>query len=144
MRRREFIRLLGGATVVWPLAAHAQQPDRMRRIGVLMGYPESDSEAQAYIAAFREGLQKLGWAEGRNIRIDYRWATPSKLSIVARPTPVNLTPPGELIPKPMGWLDPGVTPCCKTIFGGASNMSSTGSGGPVRGDSLRKWPASRG
>ena len=68
MRRREFIRLLGGATVVWPLAAHAQQPDRMRRIGVLMGYPESDSEAQAYIAAFREGLQKLGWAEGRNIR----------------------------------------------------------------------------
>src|SRR6266516_4111310 len=73
MRRREFIRLLGGATVVWPLAAHAQQPDRMRRIGVLMGYPESDSEAQAYIAAFREGLQKLGWTEGRNIRIDYRW-----------------------------------------------------------------------
>jgi putative tryptophan/tyrosine transport system substrate-binding protein len=75
--RREFITLLGGATVAWPLAAHAQQPDRMRRIGVLMGYAESDSEAQANVAAFREGLQKLGWVEGRNIRIDTRWATPS-------------------------------------------------------------------
>src|SRR6266496_3719836 len=84
MRRREFIRLLGGATVVWPLAAHAQQPDRMRRIGVLMGYPESDSEAQAYIAAFREELQKLGWAEGRNIRIDYRWATPDDAESIQR------------------------------------------------------------
>ena len=76
MRRREFITLLGGAAAAWPLAARAQQPDRMRRIGVLMGFAESDPEAQAWIAAFREGLQKLGWAEGRNIRIDTRWATP--------------------------------------------------------------------
>jgi len=60
MRRREFITLLGGATVTWPLAARAQQPDRMRRIGVLMGFPESDSQAQSFIAAFRDGLQKLG------------------------------------------------------------------------------------
>ena len=75
MRRREFITLLGGAAA-WPLAARAQQPDRMRRIGVLMGYAESDPEGQACVAAFREGLQKLGWAEGRNIRIDTRWATP--------------------------------------------------------------------
>ena len=75
MRRREFIALIGGAAA-WPLAARAQQPDRMRRIGVLMGFAESDPEAQAWIAAFREGLQKLGWAEGRNIRIDTRWATP--------------------------------------------------------------------
>jgi putative ABC transport system substrate-binding protein len=72
MRRREFITLLGGV-VAWPLAARAQQPDRMRRIGVLMGFAESDREGQAFVAAFREGLQKLGWAEGRNIRIDYRW-----------------------------------------------------------------------
>jgi putative tryptophan/tyrosine transport system substrate-binding protein len=76
-RRREFIALLGGAAVAWPLAARAQQPDRMRRIGVLMGYAESDSEGQAFVAAFREGLQKLGWTEGRNIRIDFRWATPT-------------------------------------------------------------------
>ncbi|HEY2426886.1 MAG TPA: ABC transporter substrate-binding protein [Pseudolabrys sp.] len=79
MRRREFITVVGtvvgGAAVSWPLAARAQQPDRMRRIGVLMGYAESDSEGQAFIVAFREGLQKLGWVENRNMRIDYRWAT---------------------------------------------------------------------
>ena len=68
--------MLGGAAVAWPLAARAQQADRMRRIGVLMAYAESDPEGQAWVAAFREGLQKLGWAEGRNIRIDTRWATP--------------------------------------------------------------------
>jgi len=62
--------------VALPIAARAQQPDRMRRIGVLMGFAESDSEAQAWIAAFREGFQKLGWAEGRNIQTDIRWATP--------------------------------------------------------------------
>ena len=74
MRRREFITLLGGAAATWPLAARAQQPERMRRIGVLMGYAENDREGQAFVAAFREGLQKLGWAEDRNIRIDFRWA----------------------------------------------------------------------
>jgi putative ABC transport system substrate-binding protein len=74
MRRREFITLLGGAAAAWPLAVHAEQPDRMRRIGVLMAFAESDPEAQAWVAAFRDGLQKLGWAEGRNIRIDTRWA----------------------------------------------------------------------
>jgi len=73
MRRREFITLVGGAAVSWPLMAHAQQPDRMRRIGVLMGFAENDSQAQAHIAAFRDGLQKLGWTEGGNIRIDTRW-----------------------------------------------------------------------
>ena len=79
-RRREFITLLGGAAAAWPLAAHAQQGERMRRIGVLMGYAESDLEAQAWVAAFREGLQKLGWAEGRNIRIDLRWAAADGLA----------------------------------------------------------------
>ena len=71
MTRRKFITLLGGAAA-WPLAGHAQQPG-MRRIGVLMGISESDLPAQAYIMAFRDGLQKLGWMEGRNIQIDYRW-----------------------------------------------------------------------
>jgi putative ABC transport system substrate-binding protein len=76
MQRRKFITLLGGVAAS-PLAgtrlAHAQQGERMRRIGVLISYAESDPQAQAYVAAFREGLQKLGWAEGRNIRIDTRW-----------------------------------------------------------------------
>src|SRR6516164_8805655 len=74
MRRRTFISLVGGAAT-WPLAARAQQPERMRRIGVLMGYAENDSEAQAWIAAFREGLQNLGWTQDRNIRIDVRWGS---------------------------------------------------------------------
>ena len=75
MKRREFIAALGGAAAAWPLAARAQQPSGMRRIGVLTAYSESDSEAQARVEAFREGLQKLGWTEGRNILIDARWAT---------------------------------------------------------------------
>jgi len=74
--RREFIALIGGATAAWPLIARAQQANRIRRIGVLMAYAESDSEAQSYIAALRDGLGKLGWTEGRNIHIDYRWSTP--------------------------------------------------------------------
>ena len=72
MRRREFITLIGGAAA-WPLGAHAQQPERMRRIGVLMVNAESDPDGQVRIGAFRQGLQALGWTEGRNIRIDYRW-----------------------------------------------------------------------
>jgi putative ABC transport system substrate-binding protein len=76
MRRREFITLAAGATAYWPLAARAQQPDGMRRIGILMAIAESDPEGQARVAGFREGLRKVGWAEGRNIRIDTRWAPP--------------------------------------------------------------------
>ena len=75
VRRREFITLLGGTAAAWPLAARAQQAERVRRIGVLMAYAENDAEGQANVAAFRKELQKLGWTEGRNIRIDTRWAT---------------------------------------------------------------------
>jgi putative ABC transport system substrate-binding protein len=75
MRRRDFITLLGATGAAWPRAALAQQPDRMRRIGVLTAYAESDPEGQSRVAAFRQGLQKLGWAEGGNVRIDTRWAT---------------------------------------------------------------------
>src|SRR6516164_8384436 len=74
MRRRDFISLLGSTAATWPLAVRAQQSEQMRRIGVLMAYAESDSEGQALVAAFREGLQKLGWTESRNIRIDTWWA----------------------------------------------------------------------
>jgi ABC-type uncharacterized transport system substrate-binding protein len=74
MKRRQFITLLGGAAAAWPLAARAQQGERMRRIGVLTSSAESDQEGQSSVAAFREGLRKLGWMEGRNSEIDIRWA----------------------------------------------------------------------
>jgi putative tryptophan/tyrosine transport system substrate-binding protein len=73
MRRREFITLLGGAAVAWPRAAYAQQADRMRRVGVLVNRAADDPEEQARLAAFRQLLQELGWTDGRNVRIDYRW-----------------------------------------------------------------------
>jgi ABC-type uncharacterized transport system substrate-binding protein len=75
VRRREFITLIGGAAVAWPLAAWAQQTGTMRRIGVLMAFAEGDREGQAFVTAFRDDLRHLGWIEGRNIRIDRRWAT---------------------------------------------------------------------
>jgi putative tryptophan/tyrosine transport system substrate-binding protein len=65
MRRRDFIKVVVGSAITWPLSARAQQTERMRRIGVLMGYPENDLEGPAFFAAFREGLQKLGWMEDR-------------------------------------------------------------------------------
>jgi putative ABC transport system substrate-binding protein len=73
MRRRDFITLLGG-TATWPLVARAQQGERMRRIGVQIGQAESDRQGQAFVAAFRDELRKLGWIDGGNIRIETRWA----------------------------------------------------------------------
>jgi ABC-type uncharacterized transport system substrate-binding protein len=72
IRRRAFITLLGGAAAAWPIAARAQQ--RMRRIGVLMGFAENDEVWQSYLASFKRGLEEFGWVEGRNLRIYYRWA----------------------------------------------------------------------
>src|SRR5215469_1427891 len=74
MRRRDFIRGIAGSETAWPLAVRGQQLDRVRRIGVLMAYAESDGDGQADVEAFRQELQKLGWMDGRNLRIDYRWA----------------------------------------------------------------------
>ena len=85
MRRREFITLLVGAAA-WPLAARAQQLDRMRRIGVLMGFAESDPTAQSWLAAFRNALAQLGWSEGNNLRIEVRWgaADPDRIRTLAK------------------------------------------------------------
>jgi putative ABC transport system substrate-binding protein len=73
MRRREFMTLLGGAAAAWPFVARAQQPDRVRRISLLILYSQTDREGQARIAAFLDTLQRLGWTDGRNVRIEYRW-----------------------------------------------------------------------
>src|SRR5471032_686775 len=93
MRRRDFIKVIGASAASWPLHVSAQQSDRMRRIGVLMGQAESDPEGQARVAAFRLGLQELRWTEGNNIRIDIRWgagdATRIKTFVAEL---VNLTP----------------------------------------------------
>jgi putative ABC transport system substrate-binding protein len=85
MKRREFLGVLGGATA-WPLAARAQQPDRVRRIGVLMGYAESDPGVQSYLAAFRGALAKLRWTDGSNLRIELRWgaADPDRIKAFAK------------------------------------------------------------
>ena len=80
MRRRQFITLLGGAAA-WPLAARAQQPGGMRRIGVLMASAADDLESQARMAAFHQALAQLGWSDGRNVRIDTRWATANAADI---------------------------------------------------------------
>jgi putative ABC transport system substrate-binding protein len=80
LKRREFITLLG-SSAAWPLAALAQVPAGMRRLGVLMAYGDDVPEAQAWVAAFRREFQKLGWIEGGNVRLDIRWATDDKDTI---------------------------------------------------------------
>ena len=105
MRRREFITLFGSAAAsssLWPLAARAQKTDGMRRIGVLLGGAESDAEMQSRVAAFRNGLRGLGWTEGRNIQIDYRFAgDPGRIQadaaeLVRLAPDVILTSPGQV------------------------------------------------
>jgi putative ABC transport system substrate-binding protein len=72
--RRQFISVLGGVALTWPLAARAQQPDQLRRVGVLMAYDETDPEAKALLAEFTQGLSQMGWTNDRNVRMDVRWA----------------------------------------------------------------------
>src|SRR5215510_1433991 len=71
--RRKFLATLGGTVIAWPLAARAQQPDRMQRLGVLMNSAESDSTGQSYVGAFAQALHKIGWVDGKNLHIDWRW-----------------------------------------------------------------------
>src|SRR5438105_4983516 len=78
MKRRGFISLLGGAAAAWPLAARAAKNDGVRRVGVIMGFAQDDEVWQAYLASFRQGLQELGWTDGRNIRFDYRFTGDSE------------------------------------------------------------------
>jgi putative ABC transport system substrate-binding protein len=103
MKRRDFVATLGAA-IVWPLAAQAQQPDRMRRLGLLANIAESDPEAQAMVGALQQGLQELGWVEGRSLRIDRRWGagSPGRVEVLAKEL-VGLQP--EVI---VGYTTPAV------------------------------------
>src|SRR6185436_289220 len=85
MRRRDFITLLGGAAAAWPLAARAQQPERARRIGMLLSNSPDDPQTRTSITAFMQEFQKAGWVEGRNVQIDYRWplANPERIRTYA-------------------------------------------------------------
>jgi putative tryptophan/tyrosine transport system substrate-binding protein len=108
MRRREFIALFGGAAVAWPVTAWAQQTERMRRLGVLMAVAESDADARKGISILQESLQKLGWKDGNNIRIDYRWGNgnPDRIEDLAKEL-VDLQPDilvGHSTPSAKGLL----------------------------------------
>jgi len=74
LKRREFITLLGGAAAAWPLAAHAEQRDRVRRVGVLMALDANDPQGQSELRSLRQGFQELGWIEGRNLQFEFQWA----------------------------------------------------------------------
>src|SRR5258707_12306135 len=134
MKRREFIPLLGGTAATWSLAARAQQPERLRRIGVLLVTNESDPEQEDAKEAFVRGLQKFGWTAGTNVMIDYRWGggdpdrirvyaaelagmqpdviwTTGGLSLLALKRATHITPAGlSSVYDPVGCaLDPGLT-----------------------------------
>src|SRR6202048_1004418 len=102
MRRREFISLLGGAAVAWPLVARAQQPDRMRHIGVLSGLAD-DPEGQARVAAFRQELQRLGWTDGRNMRLDIRWGGGDAEFLRKHAAELGARPPDVLFSTALHW-----------------------------------------
>ena len=108
MRRREFIALVSGAAVAWLITARARQAERMRRLGVLMAVAESDADARKGISILQESLQKLGWKDGNNIRIDYRWGNgnPDRIQDLAKEL-VDLQPDvlvGHSTPSAKGLL----------------------------------------
>jgi putative tryptophan/tyrosine transport system substrate-binding protein len=104
MNRRDFITLVGGAAAAWPLAARAQQSGTVRRIGVLLSTLESDPEGQARIAALRQGLQEMGWTEGRNIRIDYRWGAGDPVRVRAFAGELVASKPDVIVASPSSVL----------------------------------------
>ena len=133
MQRREFITLLGGAAAAWPLAAHAQQPERIRRIGVLIGPAEDDPEMKARLAAFRQRLEKRGWSEGRNVHIETRFAADSK----------SLQPARERAGRPATGRDPRAYDAgCRRVAAGEPRLSrlcSSTSPTPLAQVSSRPW-----
>jgi putative tryptophan/tyrosine transport system substrate-binding protein len=126
--RRELLAALGGAAALWPLAARAQQSDRVRRVGVLNPFAENDPEVQAHITSFRQALQKLGWTDGRNLRIHYRWgeANPERLRAHAAEL-VALEPDVILVSSPLA-LQPlqKETRSIPIVFTGVSDPAGSG------------------
>ena len=102
MRRREFITLLGSAAVTWPLAAHAQQAEQMRRIGVLMTIAGDDSESLARLAALLQRLQELGWVDGRNMRMEYAGRPAAPTFARSRPSWLRSRPTSSSPMAPVG------------------------------------------
>ena len=115
MRRREFITLLGGAAAAWPLAARAQQP-AMRRVALFMNLPEDDDWSKRCVAAFRQGLGELGWFEGRNIHIDYRWATMTHAAFRPPWPSSSLSSRMSSLPVPRSIAPGCVTECVLATF----------------------------
>jgi len=111
MKRRAFITLLGGTVAAWPLAARAQQPDRMRRIGMLMSASENDTEYQSLLATFRDELRKMGWEQGRNIGIDYRWKAVDEKSRQQLAKELVALQPDLML----GQSTPTTPPCCNKL-----------------------------
>ena len=121
MRRREFITLFGGTAVAWPVAARAQQAERVRRIGALIVFSENDPSSQRRTAAFQQGLAKLGWIVGRNLQIDYRWDISDEREGEVRHYGIACTRPGS---------DPSQ---CHRCRGGVSARDALGSDRVYRG-----------
>ena len=97
MRRREFSMLLAGAVFGWPLAARAQQPARVRRVGILLPYAKGDTEHEAYVRAFKQELEKLGWAERRNVQFDEHWTTDDMSLVRAHATTLMVSQPDVVV-----------------------------------------------
>jgi len=143
LRRRQFITLLGGAAAAWPVAARAQQAERMRRIGVLVGFAESDPESPARLAAFLQGLERLGWKEGHNVRVEYRWGAGDPTRMRAHAKELIGTSPDVLVAEstPATAALQAETRITPIIFLQAGNPSAAASS-PVSPDRAEILPAS--
>src|SRR5262245_64287646 len=113
MRRRDFITFLGSAAAAWPLVARAQQPERMRRIGMLSTLPADDAEWQARLAAFLQGLQALGWTVGENVRIDYRLGADSAERVRGQVTEIVALAPDVILENGTRTLGPMLQTTCR-------------------------------
>jgi hypothetical protein len=146
MRRREFVQLVAGTATVWTLAGHAQQPERVRRVGVLLGFPEDDPFTRRIVPAFAQALRRFGWVEGKNIVIDYRFAVgdPTLYKTYAAEL-VGLGPDAILAsPSTSGAITAGSTfptdakVCCRNIATRAVNRGGNGERLRKEGDVARK------